>query len=279
MNRLSFHSLVTIFFTFFVISCITVCCVFLDDHKQSYILVYWPQISLAIGVIGAVYHTYHWDELRGFERYFIFSLFLQLFRHYEMFGEDIYFRDEQFRSDFCKRFLGLKGRWHCVYDEPMIFAVNCLSEYLIGITGVLLQNESPIISSSSLCFSMCLSVFQYYLVLKGTLPVYIAGTVCSIPCFFVAVSGVMKMLRTKHLSKLELLKSLFLAILMRAIALMGLTYHTGTSRYERAHRLVYIDGNFHPMFMVFLSVLACCPFLWYYCLQQGSYHDIIKKFL
>jgi hypothetical protein len=261
MTALAPQSYITMLFTLMCCVVLTFVSLTLNDRMQSYVLVYWPYYSLYFGLGYFLMYTWNWKRILPLERMIAFSLIFQLFRQYEMFGEDLHFRDEQFRSDMCRHFLGHPNRWHCVFDEPMIYSMHALSEWIVGVASIASQNLAPWITVACMSYSIALSVFHAYLGLfaSSLAPQYIAGSICSALCWLSSGYCLMKIYADKRINKRDLLVWIMYGFALRAIGFIGLYLHNGETRYERAHLLVYIDGPFHKIFMVLLVCTASLP--------------------
>lgn len=274
MHRLSETGHIVVAFCSLVAACLGLFSIILRVRLQSFVLVYWPYFSLGMAFLGLGLYMLNWKHVTAVEKTVAFAFFLQLYRHYEMHGEDWKLRDDQFRTDFCKSLFGHRDRWFCIYDEPLIFSVHFLSDLAVGIGAVYYCHIKPTCYLISHGYSLALSF--YILVMVVSEAKYIAGSVASVICFFFNFycTGCVK--RLWQLKTSYVMKHVGLGFLMRVLTLFAILLHPGKPRLNMHEKLVYVDGIYHKIFIGLQVLLSCIPFMYIFMSQNSSEQRVVK---
>ena len=249
-----------------VAACLGLFSVILRVRLQSFVLVYWPYFSLGLAFLGIALYIVNWKRVTVVEKTVAIAFFCQLYRHYEMHGEDWKLRDDQFRTDFCKSLFGHKDRWFCIYDEPLIFSIHFLSDLAVGVGAIYYCHTKPTLNLISHGYSLALSFCIFVMAISEAK--YIAGSLASIICFFFNFycTGCVK--RMWKLRSLRVMKYVGFGFMMRFLTFFAIILHPGKPRLNVRQKLVYVDGIYHKLFIVLQVLLSCMPFMYTFLSQN-----------
>ena len=245
-------------FCILVLSFMSIASVTMIVRVESYILVYWPYFSLRFSYFGFGICYLNWKKISKIEKLVTMAFLCQLYRQYEMHGEDWYFRDGRFRKDYCRFFFGPgKSKWYCTYDESLIFSIHCIAEFVIGLTALYYSNLRPKFCIIFHGYSLALSIFIFYIGVSEF--TYIAGTVASLICVFFNFYCTGQIKKITDMKLKEMIQLLLVGLFMRFSILLALLVHPGELRYNIREELLYVDGIYHKFIIIFQILLSCIP--------------------
>lgn len=247
-------------FSFLVLTTLSIASIAVSVRLESYVLVYWPFYSLWLSFFGFGLLYFNWKSVPKIEKIAVMGFLFQMYRHYEMHGVDWKLRDDYFRTDFCRSFFGHNSRWFCVYDEPLIFVMHCIAEFVLGMTALYYSNTRSKITIICHGYTLALTLFVFYLAVVELK--YIAGLVASIICFFFNFYCTGQIIQKKRMRVNNVIKYFFVGFAMRILIFFLVALHPGQPRLNIHNNLVYIDGLYHKFLMLIQILISFAPLIY-----------------